>query len=186
MATCNLITSNIISTCEALQAAGGTQDFMYVLENREDLTSPTYTSPDGALSGFTLTSPAKLIKVTGKRLQNSALAKVVKSDDRKTFFNHEVKFAVYATEALEMGVLQQLAKIQKGVVFLPLNNNTILVYGFDFGMQCTDMEANTGTKIEDGTGKMFTFSDIQLTTPLEFFLTSYSASITYLNGKIYA
>lgn len=184
MALCNLITSNIISTCEALSAAGGTQDFMYVLENREDLTSPTYVT--NALSGFTLTSPAKLIKVTGKRLQNSALAKVVKSDDRKTFFNHEVKFAAYATDATEMGVLQQLAKVQKAVIFLPLNNQTILVYGFDFGMQCTDYEANTGTKIEDGTGKMFTFSDIQLTTPLQFEITSYDASITYLQSKAFA
>jgi hypothetical protein len=178
-ANCNLIVADIISTCEALQAAGGTQDFMYVLENREDLTSPTYV--DSALSGFTL-DDTSLIKVTGKRLQNSALAKVVKSDDRKTFYNHEVKFAVYATQAEEMGQLQQLSKIQKGVIFLPLNNKTILVYGFDFGMQCTDMEANTGTKIEDGTGKMFTFSDIQLTTPLQFLATSYTASISYLEA----
>jgi len=164
MAICNAITQNLISACAALEAAGGVQDFAYVLENRADLTYTT--NANGGIATMTLATGVSLAKITGKRLSNSANSTLTNSDDRRKFFNHEVKFGVYANNSAGIHALQDLIKTQKAVIFLPLNDNTIRVYGLDFGMQTTAFESPTGTKIEDGISKMITWSDIQLNLPV--------------------
>jgi phosphosulfolactate phosphohydrolase-like enzyme len=187
MALCDLITTDLISPCIALQAAGGVQDFCYVLENVEDLV-PTYTA--NVLTGFTLAgSPGTVLltKLTGKRLQNSGNGTLVVSDDRRKFFPHEVKFGVYANAGADLLVIEKLAKVQKCVIFLPLNDKTIRVYGLDYGMQATALETPTGVKIEDNIAKMITFTDVQDSLPKQFLLTGgYATSIAELEANTWS
>ncbi len=161
LAACVVNLASLIPSCRALTSPAGVRDFHYAVRKIDiasvtrvtDVTLPTY----GTVTGLTLKTGAKFIKVQGRKFQNSGALEIAKNATGKTNFKQTFNARIYSRTQADRNSIQQFAYVEDLVIFSPNNDDQIEIYGLGIGLSPSSGKGGTGIKLDDDNTFLFTF-----------------------------
>lgn len=188
---CLVNLASLLPSCAALTSVAGVRDFFYAA-SRKDLVFTRAT--DGTITGVSLVASGKLIKVVGRKFQNSGGTELAVSGVGKRRFKHKFSARVYFRTQAERNGLENLSFVEDLVILSPNNDNQIEVYGQSIGLAASSGKVGTGVKLDDDNTGLFEFDGEEAKMPVLFNTVTtatteeadYLANITLLDGLVNA
>ena len=162
---CTYSLASLLPSCAALTSVAGVRDFFYAA-SQKDLTFTR--AADGTITGVTLAVGGKLIKVMGRKFQNSGATELAVSGIGKRRFKHKFSARVYFRTQVERNGIEQLSFVEDLVIMSPNNDNQIEVYGQTLGLAAASGKAGTGVKLDDDNTGLFEFDGEEAKMPVLF------------------
>lgn len=160
---CKVDLSSLLPSCRALTSPAGVRDFHYAVR-KIDIASITRAT-DGTVTGVTLVTDGKFIKIQGRKFQNSGTVEVAKNATGKTNFKQTFNARIYWRTQGDRNAIQQFAYVEDLVIFSPNNDDQIEVYGIGIGLSPTSGKASTGVKLDDDNTFIFAFEGEEPSLP---------------------
>lgn len=190
---CLIDFSSIDPSCEAFAKPGGVYPFLYV-GRKSEIASFT-RGTDGTITAVTLKTSASLRKFTSRKFQNAGSYPLKKSDTGRTTFTHTVTDRIYHSTQEDRNTLVGLALAEDLVFFVPTNAGQVEVYGEKLGLTATAGAGGTGTKLDDDSTYLYTFTGDEPLVPSLMqtasvtgppALTGIDATLAYLDALVAA
>lgn len=187
MSSCVDLIQGLNPSCEALNKVGGVNKRVWIgqmsqLDEAIPFVVDTNTGYVTAL-GFISTSPAqKLFRFIGKTYKNSGSYELQVGENANTY-NHSVTLALYHFTPEDRKTIETLAKADDVFVIIETEAQQVEIFGFNKGLTASAGTGGTGTNLNDSTAYTLTLSGQQLTMPKLMFITSFAATVDYLNDN---
>lgn len=187
MEPCIVDLSSFLPSCRALTSPAGVRDFHYAARLIDlQLTF----GADGTVTAAVLRPGGKLVKIQGRKFQNSGAVELAKNPTGKTNFKQTFNARFYARTQADRNKLAQLARVEDLVVFSPNNDDQIEVYGARLGLSPASGKGGTGIKLDDDNTFLFSFEGEEAHLPALFNTVDnpaseevgFLANIAYLEG----
>lgn len=178
MANCYDLLAGLNPGCDALNKAGGVDRRVWVGKKSNITYSIDTAGYVNSISMATIGSlPSYLYKFIGKRDKNSGAFPLTAGENVNTF-NHTVILDLFYSTPTELGSIEGLSNSDDNVIFLQGNDDKIMVYGIEKGLNASAGEGGTGILLNDSTAYKLTLTGEQLHTPKYFSINGSVATIT--------
>jgi len=185
--SCPVVLTSFLPSCVALSSVAGVRSHFYAAR-LADLTL-TYAA-DGSVSAVALKPGGNLLRVEGRKFQNSGAYELAKSATGKTRIKQTWSARVYHDTQADRNALRQYALVEDLVVLAPTNADRIEVYGAGLGLSPASGKGGTGTKLDDDNTMFFSFEGEEAAFPALFNTVAtpttleadYDTNIAYLDN----
>ncbi len=160
---CVVNLSSMLPTCRALTSPAGVREFHYAVR-KSDIASIARAADD-TVTGLTLKTGARFIKIVGRKFQNSGTVEIARNATGKTNFKQIFNARLYARIQSERNAIQQFAYVEDLVILSPNNDDQIEIYGLGIGLAPQSGKGGTGVKLGDDNTFLFAFEGVEPALP---------------------